>query len=153
SDDVFSSDVQAEMVTWTNHNHGLATHLMYSVASGDPSAGDQFIAYAGLQDNGTRFRANPANPGAFNQPIGGDGTGAVVHHSSDGTVYYGSSEVFRDYCKPHDNDCSTEVQEADDVTIFGHWHGIPSPIGNAESEEAYEQRAEQRAKRTGDYNR
>jgi hypothetical protein len=148
SDDVFSS-TPAEQVTWTNHNHGLATHLMYSVASGDPSAGDQFVAYAGLQDNGTRFRADPANPGAFNQPIGGDGTGAVVHHSSDGTVYYGSSEFNRDYCKPHDNDCSTEVPEADDMKIFGHWHGVPSPVPGMESEEAYEERAEARAKKSG----
>jgi photosystem II stability/assembly factor-like uncharacterized protein len=154
SENVFDSGTQAEHVTWTNHNHGLATHLLYSVASGDPATGDPFVLFAGLQDNGTRFRANPADPGAFNQPIGGDGTGATVHHSTKETTYFGSSEYNRDYCKPHDNDCSTEVQEADDVTIFGHWHAVPSPIGPArETEEAYEERARERAKRSGDNNR
>src|SRR4029077_1003136 len=100
SSEVFSASTQAELITWTNHNKGLTTHLMYSVASGDPVTANPFLLFAGLQDNGTRFRTSPATPSAFNQPIGGDGIGATVHVSASGTTYWGSVEYGRAYCLP-----------------------------------------------------
>src|SRR5262249_9049673 len=39
STDVFQAATQAEKVTWNERNRGLTTHLMYSVASGDPATG------------------------------------------------------------------------------------------------------------------
>ncbi len=134
SEDVFAEGTPAEMVTWTHHNKGLATHLMYSIASGDPVTANAFVLYSGLQDNGTRFRADPANPSAFNQPVGGDGTGATVHVATSGTTYWASSEFNRDFCKPDLVDCSVEVPEAPD-DASSHWHGLASPVGRMDQEE------------------
>jgi hypothetical protein len=108
STNVFSPTTQAEKVDWTNQNRGLATHLMYSVASGDPVNANPFVLFAGLQDNGTRYRSQPATPWAFNQPVGGDGIGATVHVSTkSGTIYWASVEFGRYYCMPSANiDCS-----------------------------------------------
>jgi hypothetical protein len=120
STDVFSNPTP-EMVTWTNHNRGLTTHLLYSVASGDPATANPFVIFAGLQDNGTRFRADPENPSVFNQPIGGDGIGTTVHASASGVTYWASVEFGRYYCKPALVDCSVEVpQESNDALL--HWH-------------------------------
>jgi photosystem II stability/assembly factor-like uncharacterized protein len=134
---VFSSlnvfDAPAEQVTWIHHNKGLVTHLLYSIASGDPAAGHGFIAFAGLQDNGTRFRADPHDPSAFNQPIGGDGIGVAVHESTAGTTYWASVEFGRSFCKPAEVDCSTEVPALDGTsTVNTHWHDAASPLGNSE---------------------
>jgi hypothetical protein len=89
-----------QQVTWTHHNRGLATHLAYSVASGDPVTANPFVLFGGLQDNGTRFRTKPASPTVFNQPVGGDGIGATVHCATSGTTYWASVEFGRMYCKP-----------------------------------------------------
>jgi len=123
STNLWATGTAAEQVAWTHRNKGLATHLLYSVASGDPANGDAFVAFMGLQDNGTRFRADPHNPSAFNQPIGGDGIGATVHHSTAGTTYWGSVEYGRSFCKPAEVDCSTEVPMAPD-DASSHWHTI-----------------------------
>ncbi len=107
STNLFMATTQAEKVTWTNQNRGLATHLMYSLASGDPVNGNPFVLFAGLQDNGTRYRSQPATPWAFNQPVGGDGIGATVHVATSGTTYWASVEFGRYYCQPSANiDCS-----------------------------------------------
>jgi photosystem II stability/assembly factor-like uncharacterized protein len=130
---VFSSTnlftaAQPEQVVWKHHNRGLATHLFYSVASGDPATGDPFLLFGGLQDNGTRFRSSPATPSAFNQPIGGDGIGGTVHTGQDGTTLWGSVEFGWLWCKPALTDCSVEQPEAQ-TDAESHWHGAPSPVG------------------------
>ncbi len=137
-----------ESVAWTHHNQGLATHLMYSVASGDPAAGNPFVAFSGLQDNGTRFRATPAHPSAFNQPIGGDGIGATIHNSTSGTTYWGSFEFGRLFCKPAEVDCSTEVPMAADAD--SHWHSMPSPVGASMEDDEVDERMQQRAHLSGE---
>jgi hypothetical protein len=149
STNVFDASVQAEKVVWTHHNKGLVTHLMYSVASGDPAHGNPFVAFSGLQDNGTRFRADPANPSAFNQPIGGDGIGATVHNSTSGTTYWGSVEFGRAFCKPAEADCSTEVPLAQ-TDAESHWHSAPSPIGPSMDDDAVEARMRERARKSGE---
>jgi hypothetical protein len=149
STDVFTPGSQAEAVTWTHHNQGLVTHLLYSVASGDPTTGDPFVAYAGLQDNGTRFRADPVNPSAFNQAVGGDGIGATVHHSTSGTTYWASVEFARVFCKPAEVDCSTDVPEATDDAVV-HWHAPPAAVGPSMDDEAVDARMRARAKLTGE---
>ena len=148
SPNVFSTTTAAEQVTWTHHNKGLVTHLLYSIASGDPAMGHGFIAFAGLQDNGTRFRADPQYPSAFNQPIGGDGIGVAVHESTAGTTYWASVEYGRAFCKPAVVDCATEMPEAPDAS--SHWHTAPSPIGGELDEDALEQRILAHAARSGE---
>jgi hypothetical protein len=99
SDNVFTA-LHGEQVTWTHHNTGLVTHLIYALGSGDPVSGDPFVLFAGLQDNGTRYRVDPAAPSVFNQPIGGDGIGATVHHATTGTTYWASVEFAHGFCRP-----------------------------------------------------
>lgn len=127
STDLFTA-AAPEAVTWTHHNKSLATHLFYSVASGDPATGNPFVVFGGLQDNGTRFRSDPASPSAFNQPIGGDGIGATVHVGQDGVTYWASVEFGWAYCRPALADCATEKPEAQS-DAESHWHSAPSPIG------------------------
>jgi hypothetical protein len=134
STNVFDPATAAEQVTWVDRNRGLATHLMYSVASGDPVTANPFVLYAGLQDNGTRFRADPHHPSYFNQPIGGDGIGAVVHASSSGTTYWASVEYGRAFCKPAEADCSVEVPRELDDTLL-HWHFVAAAVGPAREDD------------------
>ena len=154
STNLFTSATAAESVTWTHHNKGLVTHLLYSVASGDPASGDPFVAFTGLQDNGTRFRGDPANPSAFNQPTGGDGIGVAVHHSTAGTTYWASYEFGRIFCKPAEVDCSTEVPEAADDTVV-HWHSPPAAAPTSMEptsmdDDEIDERMRARAKRAGE---
>ena len=119
SGDLFTAS-QGELVTWAHHNTGLVTHLMYALGSGDPVTGDPFVLFAGLQDNGTRYRADPATPSVFDQPIGGDGIGATVHHSTTGgTTYWASVEFAHGFCRP-----STMVDCADG----NNWNGADPTI-------------------------
>jgi hypothetical protein len=149
SRNVFDTATKAESVVWTHHNKGLVTHLMYSVASGDPASGNAFVAFSGLQDNGTRFRADPAHPSVFNQPIGGDGIGATVHNSTAGTTYWASIQFLRVFCKPAAADCSTEQPEAvDDAS--SHWHLVPSPLDDSMEEDEVAERMRQRARISGE---
>jgi hypothetical protein len=117
---VFQPASAGEQVTWTEHNHGLATHLMYSVASGDPATGDPFLVFSGLQDNGTRMRIDPEHPSVFPEVVGGDGIGVAVHAATSGTTYWASIEFSRVYCLPARNDCR-------DAT---GWFGIDSLPGD-----------------------
>ncbi len=146
SSNLFTS-VKPEGVLWKHQNRGLATHLFYSVASGDPATGNPFVLYGGLQDNGTRFRANPANPSAFNQAIGGDGIGGTVHTGQDGTTYWASVQFQWVWCKPALADCSVEQPEAQSEEE-SHWHGAPSPIGL--EPEQIQRRAMERRDRFGE---
>ncbi|MEO7095481.1 MAG: hypothetical protein ABI175_19655, partial [Polyangiales bacterium] len=136
-----------ELVTWKHQNTGLATHLFYSVMSGDPATGNPFVVYGGLQDNGTRFRADPSNPSGFNQAIGGDGIGGTVHTGLDGTTYWASIQFQWAWCKPALTDCSVEQPEAQ-TDAESHWHGAPSPIGL--EPEQIQERARERMQRFGE---
>ena len=99
STDLFSA-TKPEQVTWTHHNRGLVTHLVYALGSGDPVTANPFVLFAGLQDNGTRYRAVATKPSVFNQPVGGDGIGATVHVATSGTTYWGSVEFGHVFCQP-----------------------------------------------------
>jgi hypothetical protein len=149
SDDVFDDATPAEQVAWQHHNRGLATHLMYALASGDPVTANPFVLFSGLQDNGTRFRADPADPSAFNQPIGGDGIGATVHTGAGGTTYWASVEFGWAFCKPAEADCATETPEAQD-DASSHWHYPPSPVGPSMEEDAVDARMRARDKISGE---
>ncbi len=91
-------------VVWDGQNRGIVTHLSYSVASGDPATGNPYLAYTGLQDNGTRFRDPSAGAASttFNQVIGGDGFGAAASRDSvsGATIYWASVNGSREYCVP-----------------------------------------------------
>jgi photosystem II stability/assembly factor-like uncharacterized protein len=82
--------VNQQTVQWRFPNRGLATHLMYNVASGDPATGNAFIAFAGLQDNGTRFRDTQGAPTTFNQVIGGDGIGVAASRVGEDSIFWGT---------------------------------------------------------------
>ena len=61
-------------------NHGLVTHLVYSVASDDTDSANTFIV-GGLQDNGSRVRdisADPTLKTSFDQVLGADGFGVAA---------------------------------------------------------------------------
>ncbi len=136
STDVFASSTPAEQANWVNHNHGLTTHLVYQIGTGDPATQDPFVLFAGLQDNGTRFRANPTSPSVFNQPIGGDGIGATVHHATSGITYWGSSEFSHDFCNPSASvDCSlgSNWGEVDPPGVHAHPEGEPEGEGDDDS--------------------
>lgn len=68
-------------------NLGLTTHLIYSVGS---SPANVNAVIGGFQDNGTRVRAGSTT--TYNQYIGGDGFGSVVHRTNAnlmlGSLYY-----------------------------------------------------------------
>ncbi len=90
-------------VVWNGQNRGIVTHLSYSVASGDPATGNPYLAYTGLQDNGTRFRDPSAGASTtFNQVIGGDGFGAAASRdaTSGATIYWASVNGTHAYCIP-----------------------------------------------------
>jgi hypothetical protein len=109
SRDVFNpSPVSDQTVTWSDANPGIVSHLFYSVASGDPAMGDAFVAYGGLQDNGTRFRDTipGAAPTTFNQVIGGDGLAATISRAPSDTVYWASTPYVPRYCDPDTRDCN-----------------------------------------------
>ena len=109
SHDVFNpSPVSEQTVTWSDPNRGIVSHLFYSVASGDPATGNPFVAYGGLQDNGTRFRdtATGAAPTTFNQVIGGDGLAAAIARAPSDTVYWASSPYVTRFCDPDSTDCN-----------------------------------------------
>jgi hypothetical protein len=132
---VFSPTIAAEAVTWARHNRGLATHLLYSVASGDPATQNPFLLFAGAQDNGTRFRADPADPSVFNQPIGGDGIGATVHVASSGTTYWGSVQFARLACRG-----TATVNCAEGPA----WNGVDPVLNSGLTQEQEVERAEAR---------
>jgi len=136
-----------EQVVWKHQNKGLATHLFYSVMSGDPATGNPFVLFGGLQDNGTRFRAGPATPSGFNQAIGGDGIGGTVHTGMGGTTYWASIQFQWAWCKPALTDCSVEQPEAQ-TDEESHWHGAPSPVGL--EPEQIQERANERMSRFGE---
>lgn len=116
---------KAESVVWEHKNRGLATHLFYSLASGDPTMGNPFVLYGGLQDNGTRVRASTSTPSGFNQAVGGDGIGGTIHTAQSGTTYWASIQFQWVWCKPALVDCTVEIPEVE----VGNWHRAPKPIG------------------------
>ncbi|MCU1279352.1 MAG: hypothetical protein JWM53_2898 [bacterium] len=93
SSNVFSA-AGGTTVAWNyTNNRGIATHLFYSIASGDPTIGDEKVVFGGLQDNGTRFRdlnVMLGKPTTFNQVIGGDGIGTALARSGANIAYWGS---------------------------------------------------------------
>ncbi|HKD43452.1 MAG TPA: hypothetical protein VKB87_24440 [Myxococcaceae bacterium] len=105
-------------VVWSyRRNRGLTTHQFYSIASGDPAMGNPYIAFGGLQDNGTRFRetdldsASRPQPTTFNQVVGGDGVASVVAYAGGGDssvqVYWGALPGGpRTYCRPSEMNCN-----------------------------------------------
>ncbi|WP_164001006.1 hypothetical protein [Pyxidicoccus caerfyrddinensis] len=115
--------INQETVTWRFPNRGLATHLMYNVASGDPATGNQFVAFAGLQDNGTRFRDTASSPTTFNQVIGGDGIGVAASRVGEDSIFWGSVQNSSTrWCDPDDastNGCNQG--------IAGTWRTLAPP--------------------------
>jgi photosystem II stability/assembly factor-like uncharacterized protein len=104
SRNLFTAGVTPPQVVWTGYNRGLVTHLSYSVASGDPATGNPYLAYTGLQDNGTRLRdpSAGAQPTTFNQVIGGDGFGAAAGKdpNTSATIYWAGYNFTHAYCIP-----------------------------------------------------
>ncbi len=87
-------------LTFVDHtrNKGLATHLVYNLGSTTAAspADSRYRITLGLQDNGTRVRQDTGsglqNSGTFEDQIGGDGFGTVIHQTNGnlmlGSLYY-----------------------------------------------------------------
>ena len=110
-----------ELGSWTQPDVGLATHLFYGIGTGDPTLGNPNVLFGGLQDNGSRWRLvsdeifiADANPGNWDQVLGGDGLGAAAVSDTNGQnqVYWISVNARRRYCVPRAWDCSqaTRIQ-------------------------------------------
>jgi photosystem II stability/assembly factor-like uncharacterized protein len=97
SANVFDPATVPTKVAWSGHNKGLATHLMYSVGSGDPAWGNAAVVLTGLQDNGTFQRANLATPTMFSGVLGGDGIGAAINKGSVGEFRWISTPGGHDF--------------------------------------------------------
>lgn len=98
-------------VAWRQPDVGIVTHLQYSVASGDPTDGNSFVAFTGEQDNGTRLRDATTDPTVFNQVIGGDGVGAATNNNgtsgTTGEIYWAvNPNGPRSFCKPGATNCN-----------------------------------------------
>ncbi len=83
-------------------NTGLATHLIYNLGSTNATSpsDSKYRVSIGLQDNGTRVRqpngGSLSTSGAFEDTIGGDGFGTVIH-PTDGNLILGSLYYTRIY--------------------------------------------------------
>jgi hypothetical protein len=115
--------VNQQTVSWRFPNRGLVTHLMYNVASGDPVTGNQFIAFTGLQDNGTRFRDTLGSSTTFNQVIGGDGIGVAVSKVGSDTIYWGTVQNSSTrWCVP------SEANNGCNEGVAGTWQTRVPPL-------------------------
>ncbi|MEO7734970.1 MAG: hypothetical protein ABIY55_28710, partial [Kofleriaceae bacterium] len=124
SSNLFAPAGVREPVAWTARNVGLATHLMFSLASGDPATGNPFVLFGGLQDNGTRLRHDPARPSVFDEVIGGDGIGATLHVATSGTTYWASLQGTRLFCQVAAVDCANT----------NSWQSLPAVPGDPADE-------------------
>jgi hypothetical protein len=113
---------------WIDANRGLATHLSYSLTSGDPMYGDGDVIYTGLQDLSSRWR-DPAHADQWNTINLSDGTGGAIARDGDQSIYWAaqvSSTMDRTYCRR---------MPAVDCGLLGSW--IPSnptlPPGDKEA--------------------
>jgi hypothetical protein len=126
-----------ELGSWTQPDVGLATHLFYGIGTGDPTLGNPNVVFGGLQDNGSRFRLvadetfiAEANPGNWDQIIGGDGIGAAAVSDTSGQnqVYWISVNATRRYCVPRAWDCSQATRIQNGVES-PNWRGPGLPPG------------------------
>jgi len=127
-----------ELGSWTQPDVGLATHLFYGIATGDPTLGNPNLLFGGLQDNGSRWRLvsdeifiAEANPGNWDQILGGDGLGAAAVSDTNGQnrVYWISVNGSRRYCVPRAWDCSQATRIQNGVES-PNWRS-PGPPPNA----------------------
>jgi len=118
SSNVFDAGTVPTKVTWTGHNRGLATHLIYNVGSGDPAWGNGLVALSGLQDNGTFIRANAATPTTFLGVLGGDGVGSVINKGSVGEFYWVSNPGYHAFCMVEEGGCKSS-------SPYSYWYVDP----------------------------
>jgi photosystem II stability/assembly factor-like uncharacterized protein len=106
-------------------NRGLATHLIYALAT---SGVDRSTVLIGLQDNGTRFRRGISK--VYNQTFGGDGFGTGWSQANGkiavGSLYF--SYIFYSDQKP--NDQSKWQQPTGDPSNFCLASGIDTCNAN-----------------------
>jgi photosystem II stability/assembly factor-like uncharacterized protein len=113
-------------ISWTERNHGLVSHQMYTLGSGDPADGNPDVVFAGLQDNGNLYR-DPTAPTRFNVVAGGDGIGSGVRPAIYWLSSFGGSDYHvRSYCLPAESNCAS----------FDSWrsNGLAVPADDAEAD-------------------
>ncbi len=143
SSDIFANK-PTPMASWKFPDYGLITHLVYAHGTGDPTLGNANVLYAGLQDNGTRWRLsqteNLNNPldqtKFFDQVIGGDGIGAAVATDAKGQnqTNWASVEFGRYFCRPGNHDCQKPSNIVNGTEV-GNWSGAVNsllPAGDGE---------------------
>ena len=125
---IFAANVSGD--NWTSaKNNNLADHMFYTVI-GNPAFPN--FAMGGLQDNGTRVRAD--NTGNFNQSLGGDGFGVGFSQGNAETslqsVYNLQIRRARTQLPPKNY---TEMQDSLDGTSDGGFFTpifSPSPVAD-----------------------
>jgi hypothetical protein len=139
--DVFDRATGAT-VTWHFPDVGLVTHLPYSVGSGDPIYGRGGVVFAGLQDNGTRFRLLEDEAYIFeyteqnwDQVRGGDGIGTAVVNDPTGQnpVYWISVQNQHLYCLPRLRDCSRATRIEGGIEIANYTRSQLSTLTTGDS--------------------
>jgi uncharacterized protein (TIGR03382 family) len=152
SDDALSVAAGSECSTrWIDANRGLATHMSYTITSGDPAYGDGDVIFTGMQDLSSRWR-DSAHPGQWNTINLSDGTGGAVVRSGDATIYWtaqvaiGGLAKDRAYCRREPGtDCgllaswtpANPTLPADDTEAFVTLLAPLDPEGAVISHSAY----------------
>lgn len=111
-------------------NIGITSHLIYSVGS-SPAYPNSVIG--GFQDNGTRVRSS-VTPTTFNQYIGGDGFGSMIHRTNGlmlGSLYY--TRIYKSTTATGDvfNAASTGITESNNSAAAPFNTGIVAWDGDA----------------------
>lgn len=127
-------DIPGERVDWRFPDYGLTTHLVYAMGTGDPTMGNHHLLWAGLQDNGTRYRlvgdenfVFDTHLQVFDQVIGGDGIGGAVATDARGAnaVYWASVQSSRRFCLPRQRDCQRPTRVENGVEL-SNWSATTS---------------------------
>jgi hypothetical protein len=116
---------QLASIVWNERNAGLPTHLLYSVASGDPTRGNGQVVFSGTQDNATLL-ADSATSGNFFWLFGGDGGGTAVNRGTAGQFLWAVTDkpFIRGMCQGDANTCSHGAN--------WHSHNPQIPTGDTE---------------------
>ena len=123
---LFSVD-RPVLVDWKSLNKGITSHQLYSIGSGDPVDGDEFLAFSGLQDNGTRIRDDQSDTDTvYNQVIGGDGVASLRARVTD-TLPPTARRVLFASLPGGRQACRTQLTGNDCNVPSGAWFGFSVP--------------------------
>jgi hypothetical protein len=129
------SENRPVLVNWKSLNRGITSHQLYSIGSGDPVDGDEFLAFSGLQDNGTRIRDDQSDTDTvFDQVIGGDGVASIRLRVTDTLPPTARRVLFAALPGGPRNACRTPLTGNDCNVPAGAWFGLTIPVPSGDSD-------------------